>query len=175
MFLNLARKRLSCRSYLEQPVPRELLDYCLEAARLAPSACNQQPWRFIVVSDPELRKQIADRALLPGLPMPWLQVAPVIVVLCAKKSPVTHIAAPLFSGIHYHLLDIGIAGEHFVLAAAEKGLGTCWIGWVKTKTTAKILGLSGSLKPIALIPVGYPAVSAEPRERLPLSDIADFR
>ncbi|MEI6421658.1 MAG: nitroreductase family protein, partial [Lentisphaerota bacterium] len=127
-FLELVKKRRSCRDYSEAPVPDDLLANCIEAARLAPSACNKQPWRFMIVKDCELRKSLCAEGLLPGLPMPWIRNAPVIVVLCSETSVFTHVIAPLISKVQYHLIDIGIAGEHFVLAAEAQGLGTCWIG-----------------------------------------------
>lgn len=174
-FLELAKKRLSCRDYLDKPIPSEVLAYCLEAARLAPSACNRQPWRFIIVEDPELRTQLSSRALLPGIPMPWVASAPVIVVLCARKNIGVHNIAPMVSGINYHLIDLGIAGEHFVMAAAEQELGSCWIGWFKAKAVRKILNLPRTFEPVSLIALGYPAAPMAERPRLPLSEISEFR
>lgn len=171
-FLKLVRRRTSCRDYQEKPVSDETLEICFEAARWAPSACNKQPWRFIAVKDPGLRKQICDKALLPGIPMPWLRKAPVIIVLCAVKSLLTHSLAPMLSGVKYHLIDIGIAGEHFVLAAENQGLGTCWIGWFKPKTTKNILNIPGNVELLSLISVGYPASRTEASSRLPLEQIS---
>jgi nitroreductase len=174
-FLELAKLRTSCRSYQDRPVPSETLAYCLEAAQVAPSACNQQPWRFVVVETPELRAELSKNALLPGIPMPWVATAPVIVVLCAKKSLAVHHIAAMVSGVHYHLIDLGIAGEHLVLAAAEQGLGSCWIGWFRAKQVRKILNLPRSLEPVSLITLGYPAGEAKTTERKPLSEIAEFQ
>jgi nitroreductase len=171
-FFSLIKNRTSCRDYLEKPVSDESLKACLEAARLAPSACNKQPWRFIAVRDPGLRKEMCDKALLPGISMPWLGKAPVIVVLCAEKSLLTHSLAPMFSGVKYHLIDIGIAGEHFVLAAESQGLGTCWIGWFKPNATRKILNIPRNMEILSLISVGYPASRSEPRSRLSLEEIS---
>ncbi len=174
-FLELTKKRLSCRSYLDKPVPSEVLAYCLEAAQLAPSACNQQPWRFIVVETPELRAELSRHALLPGISMPWVATAPVIVVLCAKKSLAVHGIAAMVSGVHYHLIDLGITGEHLVLAAEEQGLGSCWIGWFRAKAVRKILNLPRGLEPVSLITLGYPDKQPEPTSRKSLSEIAEFR
>ena len=169
-FLELVRSRTSCRAYLEKDVPDEMLELCVESARLAPSACNKQPWRFVIVKDAALRERICSEGLLPGLPMPWLKQAPVIVALCSEKSIVTHSLAPLLSGIHYELIDLGIAGEHFVLQAQELGLGTCWIGWFKAKKVKKIFSLPRSFTIIALS-LGYPAEEPRLSERLPLEKI----
>jgi nitroreductase len=163
IFLNLVKRRRSCRNYLEAPVPDELIENCIEAARLAPSACNRQPWRFMIVRDCELRKRICSEGLLPGLPMPWIKNAPVIIVLCSEASVFTHVIAPLISKVQYHLIDIGIAGEHFVLAAEAQGLATCWIGWFNGKKVSKILNLPGSLKVLSLLSLGYPADPAAPQ------------
>ncbi|OGV35532.1 MAG: hypothetical protein A2020_06930 [Lentisphaerae bacterium GWF2_45_14] len=170
-FIDLVRTRTSCRSYLEKDVPDEAIEQCVEAARLAPSACNKQPCRFIIVKDAELRKRICAEALLPGLPMPWLRQAPVIVALCAEKSVITHTIAPFISGIQYQLIDVGIAGEHFVLQAQELGLGTCWIGWFKAGKARKILTIPGSFQIISLMSLGYPAEEPHFSERLPLEKI----
>lgn len=171
-FMELLKGRRSCRDYSERPVPQEMIDFCLEAARLSPSACNKQPWRFVIVTSPEKRAALVSGALLPGLPMPWLAKAPVIVALCAEKSVVTHTLAPFFSGVSYHLIDCGIAGEHFVLAAESQGLGTCWIGWFKPKAVRRILGIPRGVQVLSLISMGFPEKASEPRPRLPLSEIA---
>ncbi len=165
-FLELVKKRWSCRDYSEAPVPEESITNCLEAARLAPSACNKQPWRFMIVKDCELRKKLCSEGLLPGLPMPWIKNAPVIVVLCAETSVLTHVIAPIISKVQYHLIDIGIAGEHFVLAAEAQGLATCWIGWFNGKRVRKILNLPRSLEVLSLISLGYPANSSEPKNEM---------
>lgn len=165
-------ERTSCRHYDSRPVPEAALTRCLEAARLAPSACNRQPWRFVIVRDAVLRQKIAETCLLPGLPMPWIKDAPVIAVLCTERKLITHKIAPLISGVNYDLIDCGIAGEHFVLAAEAQGLGTCWIGWFKAKPVRKLLGIPGGVEPVSLISLGYPAEKTPPRGRLELGEIA---
>lgn len=177
VFLNLVKKRRSCRDYSETPVPNEHIANCIEAARRAPSACNKQPWRFMIVKDCELRKSICSDGLLPGLPMPWVNNAPVIVVLCAETSVFTHAIAPLISKVQYHLIDIGIAGEHFVLAAEAQGLGTCWIGWFNEKKVRRILKLPNSLKILSLISLGYPADQSQSgvgTKRMNLDEISKY-
>jgi nitroreductase len=170
--LETIKKRTSCRCYQENAIPDDLIERCLEAARWAPSACNQQPWRFIVVKDRELRERICAECFLPGLPMPWAKQAPVIIVLCSKKSVVTHFLAPLLSGINYHLLDLGIAGEHLVLEAYEQGLGSCWIGWIQPRKIKKLLKLPFDMTPVSLITLGYPQQISQPGKRLELNEIA---
>ncbi len=168
-------KRHSCRAYLEREVSVEQIRECVEAARHAPSACNKQPWRFIAVKDVNLRMRICREAILPGVQMAWLTQAPVLMVLCMKKKLLTHVLAPLLSGIHYEYIDVGIAGEHFVLAAEERGLGTCWIGWINVVKVRKILDLPLNETPVSLISLGYPAEKAESRPRLDLDEILEIR
>ncbi len=148
-------RRVSCRAYLTTPVPDAHLMQILEAARLAPSACNQQPWRFAVVRDADLRRRIVEEGFLPGAGMTWAIAAPVHVVIGMERSFVTHRLAPSVSGVDYPWVDIGIAGEHLVLAATELGLGTCWIGWIKPRAIGRIVGWSPSVKPVVVITVGY--------------------
>lgn len=129
----------------------------LEAARLAPSACNKQPWRFVVVQDKATCMRLIDEAFLAGIPMKWAANAGAIIALGMEKSAITHKIAPRISGVDYPLLDLGIAGEHLVLQAAELGLGTCWIGWIKPKEVRRIVGWPRSIEPVGLITVGWPA------------------
>ncbi len=175
-FLCLVSSRFSCRSYLSGPVPKEDIVRILEAARLAPSACNKQPWRFAVVTDEALRTRLLEEGSLPGINMDWAKDAPVILVLGMKRSLVTHKVAPVISGVDYSLIDIGIAGEHAVLQATELGYGTCWIGWVKPKTVRKIIGWPKEILPQALITLGRPASATEKRTpRLSLDEIAEWK
>lgn len=175
-FSDLVAARFSCRSYKEDPVPREALEKIIEAARRAPSACNRQPWRFVVATEAELRTRLLADGTLPGLRMTWAEKAPVILVLGIKRSMVTHHVAPLLSDVEYPLLDLGIAGEHAVLQAAELGLGTCWIGWIRPKEVRKIVGWGRDIKPQALITLGWPASRPDRRSpRLSLDEIATWR
>jgi nitroreductase len=156
VLIDVISRRVSCRDYKPDPVPVEHLMRILEAARLAPSACNKQPWRFAVVRDPGLRRRIVEEGFLPGIRMDWALEAPVHVVIGMETSFVIHRLGGAISGVDYPWVDIGIAGEHLVLAATELGLGTCWIGWIKPRAVAKIVGWPRSVKPVAVITVGYP-------------------
>ncbi len=169
-------QRVSCRAYQPKPVPEAHVMQILEAARLAPSACNQQPWRFAVVRDFDLRRRIVEDGFLPGIKMTWAIDAPVHVVIGMQRSFVTHRLAASVSGVNYPWVDIGIAGEHLVLAATELGLGTCWIGWIKPRVVARIVGWPASVKPVVVITVGYPSdadAGAPPASRRkPLAELA---
>ena len=175
-FGDLVVARFSCRAYRSDPVPRAAVEQILEAARLAPSACNKQPWRFVVVAEASLRTRLVKEGLLPGMGATWVAEAPVILALGMKKSLITHRVAPLLSEIEYPLLDLGIAGEHAVLQATELGLGTCWIGWIRPKEVRRILGWPAAIMPQALITVGWPASRPDRASpRLPLDELVTWR
>lgn len=172
--MELLRQRSSCRKYKNKQVSDSAIGNCLEAARLAPSACNKQPWRFIIVRNTEKLKKICNEGLLPGIPMPWLNDAPVIVVLCSKISIFTHKIAPILSGVDYSMLDIGIAGEHFVLAAEAQGLGTCWIGWFKEKKIKNLLNIPKNIKILSLISLGYPENVSDSPPKKSIEEITNW-
>ena len=153
------RGRRSIRSYRPDPVPREKLDAILEAARLAPSWKNQQCWRFIVVTDLAKRRAITKRG--------WTAEAPVVIVGCALPG-----LSGGNAGQPYYMLDMGIAMEHMVLAAAEQGLGTCWIGGQFDEDTVKAeLDIPDDVRVVALLPVGYPAETPEAKNRKTMGEI----
>lgn len=156
-FAALAARRFSCRAYRPDPVPRALIEQTLEAARQAPSACNRQPWRFAVAERTEDRLRILQRGLLPGMKPGWIAGAPVLIALGIRRETATHRLAPLFSRVDYPWIDAGIAGEHLVLQAAELGLGTCWIGWIRPGGVRRAVGWPRAIRPVALIALGWPA------------------
>ncbi|HBM17200.1 MAG TPA: NAD(P)H nitroreductase [Lentisphaeria bacterium] len=170
-FIKLVRARHSCRSYKTDEVPDELISKCIEASRVSPSACNKQPWRFIIVKDKELRQKICSEGVLPGVPMPWMKDAPVLVAICALTDLTVHKFASFLSKVDYRQIDIGIAGEHFVLAAQSLGLGSCWIGWFKEKKVKKILNIPWNVKVLSLFTLGYPSEIREQPKKLTLEKI----
>lgn len=165
-FLELAALRRSIRKYKNTPVEREKLDLCLEAARLAPSACNAQPYKFVVLDEPGLKKNFCDAAF-GGIyaACGFAAAAPVLVAVVSSKGKVSAWLGNQAQDTNFRLLDIGIAAEHFVLAAAEQGLGTCWLGWFGAKGGAKALGLGAGKKIEVLLSVGYPDENPAPRPR----------
>jgi nitroreductase len=173
-FLKLCRTRKSVRRFADRPVEREKIELCLEAARRAPSADNMQPWRFIVFDDPEKKALLAE-AIFRGAyaPSKRFSAAPVLVCMVIKENLLVNKVAGAIQGTQWQLVDAGIGGEHFVLAAAEQGLGTCWIGWFDGRALIKHLGLRGrGYRAVALIAVGYPASDVSPTER-PRKSLAD--
>lgn len=175
-FLRLAAARSSVRRYLaDRPVAEAEIVHVLEAARLAPSAENAQPWRFVVVRDPAVRQRLVEEAF-SGIYRRSRRIdAPVFLALCGVHGAVD-IAGRAAGHASYTLTDCGIAGEHAVLAAADLGLGTCWIGMFDRRRARRVLGIPRGVNLIALIALGWPA--DPPREsppakgRKPLSVIA---
>ncbi len=173
--LTVMQQRCSVRSFKDTPVDREVIRAITEAARLAPSACNAQPWRFVAVTEPPLLKEIVDRGLGGVVPNRWAASAPVIVVGCAVLNLLTHRLGEAVKGINYHQIDLGISLEHMVLQATEMGLGTCWIGWFNGKHIQKILRIPRGWKVISLLALGYPQDEHPARSaRLGLDEILFF-
>jgi nitroreductase len=176
-FLELCRSRYSLRRFADKPVEKEKILRCLEAARLAPSASNGQPCRFVVFDDPA-RKQELCYAVFTGVyaHSRLFTQAPVIVALLIKSTLPVAIGGRV-RGINFHVLDAGIAGEHFALAAAEQGLGTCWIGWFEPSGLMKLLKLKGrGYSADALLALGYPPsnyVTPE-KKRRPVEEILSW-
>ncbi|HCK99243.1 MAG TPA: NAD(P)H nitroreductase [Candidatus Marinimicrobia bacterium] len=165
-FLELVQKRQSTRKYLPRPVDRKLIDQCIEAARLAPSARNSQPWSFIVIDDPKIIAEVSKKAF-SGLykSTSFAGKAPVLIAVITEKTDyITRLGAQI-RNIKYSLIDIGIACEHLILQAEELGLGTCWLGWFNTKQVKKVLQLPRSTQIDILISLGYPQESAKQREK----------
>ena len=169
--------RRSVRKFDVRSVEREQILTCVEAARLAPSAENAQPWRFVVIDDPLVKEAFAAKAF-SGIyrPTRWVLPAPVLVVLLAEWKVVTHGIGRFLQGTPFHLIDVGIAGEHFVLQAQALGLGTCWIGWFHAGKVRRFLRLPRRMKPCGIIAVGYPHPNRRPRtrRRKSLDEIVSF-
>ena len=156
-FLALAEKRLSVRAYKPDEVPEEMLQAVLEAGRLAPSAVNKQPWRFIVV-----RSETGRRALGAAYAREWFWKAPVVIAVCILPGEAWVRA---FDGKNYARVDGALAMDHMQLAAAELGLGTCWIGAFDPAAVRGVLGLPDGVEVVGMTPLGFPDVEANPRVR----------
>ena len=153
---DLVKHRKSVRDFLDRPVEREKIMMCLEAARLAPSACNSQPWKFIVVDDKRLKSKLCDAAFSGIYSInSFCRMAPIIVVVISEKSKFLARIGEMFRGTKYYLIDIGIACEHFVLEAEDLGLGTCWIGWFNEQAVKSVLNIPKHKKTDIIIALGY--------------------
>lgn len=156
-FIELVNNRQSTRKFSSTPISREDLNLCIEAARMSPSACNAQPYRFIVVDDVEIKNKVASETfgLLDKFNKFTLN-APVMVVIVEENANMTSKVGTMIKKIDFPLLDIGIAAEHFCLQATELGLGTCMIGWFNEKPIKKTLNIPDKKSIGLLISVGYP-------------------
>lgn len=171
-FLQLVQKRQSDRSYLDTPVKREDVELCIEAARLAPSACNSQPWKFVIVDDAQLLHDMADASAGMGMNK-FARQAPVIIAVVQEKMNFTASIGSVIKDKEYSLLDIGIAVEHLCLQAAELGLGTCIMGWFDEKKVKKLLGIKNRRVPL-LISLGYPAGATRAKKRKATDDMSSW-
>jgi nitroreductase len=147
------RKRRSIRLYKKKPVEKEKLNRILEAGRLAPSAGNKQPWRFIVVTDKKAKEK-----LRAAYDEEWFVTAPVIIIGCAVPEE----AWVRTDGQEYWMVDVAIAMQNMILTATELGLGTCWIADFNEEATRKMLKLPPNIRVVAMTPLGYPAKEKRP-------------
>jgi nitroreductase len=172
-FDQILHARNSVRSFDSRPVGQKDILPILEAARLAPSACNSQTWRFIFITQREIIARICREAMRPVIPNKWLQHAPLVIVGCSQLDVIANHIGSRITGIEYYQIDLGIAMEHMVLKATELGLGTCWIGWFVENRIKKILEIPKKIKVSALLAVGYPGDAPEKiRKRKPAGEIA---
>jgi nitroreductase len=146
-FLELVKSRISVREYTSKMVEDEKIAYILECARLAPSAANFQPWQFIVVKNDDVKRLIHE-----CYHAKWFAEAPVYIIACSdtaiswKRS---------YDGKDHADIDVAIAVEHICLAAAEQGLGSCWVCNFDAQKCSELLELPDNIRPVAIIPVGY--------------------
>ena len=163
-FQELIRKRYSVRAYKRDPVDEDKLARILEAARLAPTAANRQPFRIVIVPT---KGREADLSRIYG--REWFTQAPLVLAVCAVPGESW---VRRTDGWNAAEVDATIAMTHIVLAAVEEGLGTCWIAAFDPKAAREVLGLPPDVIPAAFTPLGYPADSPAPKKRRPLADLA---
>jgi nitroreductase len=164
-FSALIRARYSVRGYKPVPVEEEKLLQVLEAARLAPTAANRQPFQVIVIHTAG-REQELGRVYGAK----WFTQAPLILAIVGLPEQ----AWTRGDGKNYCDVDAAIVMDHIVLAAADLGLGTCWIGAFHAAAVRTVLGLPGDAEPIALTPLGYPADEPHPKQRKPLAELVRY-
>ncbi|MHB8170515.1 MAG: nitroreductase family protein [Thermincolia bacterium] len=164
--MEVIKARRSIRKYRQDEVVEEKVEYVLEAARLAPSWKNLQCWQFIVVRSAEGRRALAGAFVDANPGKKALEAAPVVIVLCADSEK-----SEVLEGKQYYLVDVAIAMEHLVLAAQDKGLGTCWMGLFDEKVMQAALGIPENIRIVAVTPLGYPDQEPSPRPRKDLREI----
>ena len=148
--LEAIRNRRSVRSYQPKAIPEETLRRMCDALRLAPSACNLQPWRFILVTEHETKLRLAKAAKNQT----FIAEAPVVVVACGFPDKAYQHMGGSGNSVE---IDVAIAVDHLTLAAVEEGLGTCWIGAFAEHEVRSILGVPADVHVVAMTPLGYPA------------------
>lgn len=167
--LEAIRGRRSIRAFKSQAVSIEIVERLIDAARWAPSAGNIQPWEFIIVRNPEIKWKLAEAALNQS----FIEEAPVVIVVCADE-----IRSSQGYGVRgktlYCIQDTAAATQNIHLAAYSLGLGTCWVGAFNEEEAGKILEIPQGVRPVAIIPVGYPAEKPPVQNRRPLHKILHY-
>jgi nitroreductase len=164
-FLELVEKRFSVRAYKPDPVESGILEKILEAVRQAPSACNRQPFRFIVINTAGRKEE-----LLRIYGREWFVQAPIVICACSIPEQAWHRQDMK----NYADIDVTIAMDHLILAATDVGLGTCWIGAFNYAETRRILRLPEGVEPVAFTPLGYPAEEPGDKSRKNLGELVRY-
>ncbi len=155
--IKIMESRISVRSFKPEKIDRKTVLDVLEAGRIAPSACNYQPWVFIVIDEPEILKKLYN-----AYPRDWFALVPQLIIICGDysaswKRPV--------DGKEHCDFDISVATDHITLMATEKGLGTCWVCNFNPHTVSKVLNLPENIKPLVILPIGYPEFTNDVKEK----------
>ncbi len=165
-FSELIKKRYSVRAYKSDAVEDEVLHQVLEAARLAPTAANRQPFQLIVIHTAGREAEL-NRVYRKD----WFVQPPLIICACGIPSQGW---VRREDGKNYTDVDVAIVMDHLILAAAEAGLGTCWVGAFDPEAAREVLGLPDDVEPIAFTPLGYPADQPKRKRRKPLSELVRY-
>lgn len=174
-FLKLLELRQSDRGYLGRVVENDKIERILEAARLAPSACNAQPWKFIVVDQPELLKEMSKAVSnwITGINA-FAKEAPLMIVIVEEKANLSSRFGAKVKNKYFPLIDIGIVAEHICLAATSEGLGSCMLGWFNEADIKKLLQIPKSKRVPLIITMGYPSKPTRKKIRKPTDDIISW-
>jgi nitroreductase len=159
-------RRRSIRAFKSQDVPKDIVKKLLEAGRWAPSADNIQPWEFIVVRKPGVKRRLVEAALGQA----FIEEASLVIVVCANEDRSAEGYGVRGRSL-YCIQDTSAAVQNILLAAYSLGLGTCWIGAFNEDEAREVLRIPAGIRPVVIIPVGYPAESPAPRNRRPLSQV----
>lgn len=172
-YRELLLKRQSDRKYSDKAVEIEKIEACLEAARLSASACNSQPWTFVVVDESSKLQKMQKAAANMGLNR-FIHQVPVIVAVVLEKPNLTASIGSVIKDKEYPLIDIGIAANNFCMQAAELDLGTCMIGWFDEKKVKEILDIPSSKRVPLLIALGYSLATHREKIRKPLERVSKY-
>ncbi len=173
-FYQLVASRQSDRAYdTSRPVEPEKVKRILEAARLSPSACNGQPWHFVVITDPMLREAVAQSMAGLGLNK-WAVQAPVLVLMVEEATKTTSLLGGLIKHNHYPHIDLGIAAAHLTLAAEAEGLGSCMIGYFDEKKIKRLVGIPRRKRMPLIITLGYAAKEKRSKKRKTFDEVVSY-
>jgi len=167
--LEAIKGRRSIRAFKRKKVTQETVEKLLDAARWAPSAGNIQPWEFIVIRKPEIKRALAEAAL----DQTFIEEAPVVIVVCANENRSSQ-GYGVRGKTLYCIQDTAAAIQNIHLAAYSLGLGACWVGAFREEEVGEILKIPQGIRPVAIVPVGYPAETPPPRNRRPMSQIVHY-
>ncbi len=165
--LDIIRERRSVRKYKSDPIPDDVMGRVLEAARLAPSGKNGQPWKFILVEDQEMKEKLAEASR----GQMFIANAPVVIVACGFPDKSYQRQGNYMKSWS---IDVACAIDHLMLQAQEDGLGTCWIGAFEEKEVKPLLNIPEDVKVLALTPLGYPDEKPHDRGRKPMNEIISY-
>ncbi|MFA4966826.1 MAG: nitroreductase family protein [Candidatus Margulisiibacteriota bacterium] len=176
--LKVIEERFSVRDYSDKPIEEEKLNIILEAARLAPSASNTQPWHFYVVKDKKKIKELGAKMPLGSKVVinSFVEEAPVVIVATAGPIDMFHKVMSAIINKKWYYLDMGISIEHMALTAWELGIGSCWVGWFDEKRVKKVVGIHKNQEVIAMLALGYPkeGLLPHPKNRKALNEIVKY-
>ncbi len=175
-FMELLKKRQSTRDFDGTPVDRGLLDKCVEAARLSPSACNSQPWKFIIVDNPELVGKIAGCTYNTIVRFnKFTDNAAAFAVVVMEPGNIASRGSSAFTSLDYAMIDMGIAVENFCLMAAQEEIGTCILGWSSRDKIKKLLDIPENKNVGLLIAIGRSkSKKIRPKQRKDMSEICSY-
>ena len=183
-FDELVKKRRSIHYFTDDDVSDDDLLHVLEAARWAPSAGNNQPWRFVIARKPEtiekiwetttgIEVPISSKRTIKVTPQNFMKEAPVVVVVCTDTHAYKGKQNNIFSD-RFCIQDSAIATMNLLLAVANRGLGACWIGMYREEALSKVINLPPSIRPVAIIPIGHTQSKEQPRPRKPLKELIHY-
>lgn len=173
-FLQLVASRQSDRSYdVSRTVEPEKLERILETARLSPSACNAQPWKFVVVTDSQLAREVGKATAGLGMNK-FAKDAPVHILVVEESMNITSFLGAKIKDKYFPLIDIGIAAAHITLAAESEGLGSCILGWFDEKEIKKLVGIPMRKRLLLDIVIGYPVKDKRKKSRKPKEKVVSY-
>jgi nitroreductase len=173
--LVLMETRQSVRKYLDKPVEKDKIERILQAGRMSPSACNGQPWKFVVVDDKTKLGEVASAASAKTLKMnTFVDQAPLLIIVIRERSNFSSRAGAMVKSIDYSTIDIGIATASLVYQATAEGLGTCIIGWFDEKKIRESLSIPRTKKVELILSVGYTDNTQRIKIRKPVEEIVSY-